>query len=135
MTKTVTENHHNHHGIQKDIQDHKNQDEDDDSNESSNSPPLVLKYLQSLPPEREVTLTLPVVVSEDSSNEKFEFKKPKVICEVPSLATVASVVKDSVVPEDGTHREDEFEEEEEEECLRIIEETLVDVSTLPGRLK
>ena len=133
MTKTVTENHHNHHGIQKDIQDHKNQDEDDDSNESSNSPPLVLKYLQSLPPEREVTLTLPVVVSEDSSNE-FEFKKPKVICEVPSLATIASVVKDSVVPEDGTKEDDEYEEEEEE-CLRIIEETLVDVSTLPGRLK
>ena len=173
MTKTVDQS----HGIpkQKDIHDRKPDIDSDDSNgghEPSDSPPLVLKYLESLPPEREVTLLVEVVQqppppqtkvlvqnnhgSKDAGGEdggvvvvaqgasvphhppnttEGVFKKPKIICQVPSLI-IASVVKDLVkneITEEDDDDEDEEEEEEEEDCLRIIEETIVDVSTLPGR--
>ena len=65
--------------------------------------------------------------------EKGIFKKPKIICQVPSLMTIASVVKDLVKNEITEDDEEEDDDDEEEECLRIIEETIVDVSTLPGR--
>ena len=185
MTKTVNQS----HGIpkQKDIQDRKPDIDCDDSNgghEPSDSPPLVLKYLESLPPEREVTLLVEViqqppppqtkvlvqnnvvvnhkdavpceagghhhgggvVVAQAPSvvpqsiphppipnMEKGIFKKPKIICQVPSLMTIASVVKDLVKNEITEDDEEEDDDDEEEECLRIIEETIVDVSTLPGR--
>ena len=163
MTKTVNQS----HGIpkQKDIQDRKPDIDCDDSNgghEPSDSPPLVLKYLESLPPEREVTLLVEViqqppppqtkvlvqnnnhhpgisindaiiggehghhggvvvarhggvVVAQASSGgslppntpELGVFKKPKIICQVPSLTTIATMVQDLVKNEIITEDDDD----------------------------
>ena len=108
------------------------------SREASTSPPLVLKYLETLPPEKaEVTLMVEVV----PGPPKVEFKVPKIIAENPvvpvnnqATKTIASVVK-AEIKEDIDEDEviAELDEDEDEECYRIIEETVVDVSTLPGR--
>ena len=72
---------------------------------------------------------------------KVEFKVPKIIAENPvvpvnnqATKTIASVVK-AEIKEDIDEDEviAELDEDEDEECYRIIEETVVDVSTLPGR--
>ena len=73
---------------------------------------------------------------------KVEFKVPKIIAENPVVVpvnnqatkTIASVVK-AEIKEDIDEDEviAELDEDEDEECYRIIEETVVDVSTLPGR--
>ena len=107
------------------------------SREASQSPPLVLKYLEALPPERELTLLVEVVEKPPTVHVKPEFKVPKIIAEHPAkFNSIASVVKHEIKEEIF---EDEFEtisevsEDEEEDCLRIIEEKIIDVSTLPGR--
>ena len=112
------------------------------SRASSASPPLVLKYLETLPPEREVTLLVEVV--EGHCNQKVELPKaaencqkaPKVIAELPvpetSVTSVASIVK-AEIKEESFDEDLEEISDKEEECFRIIEETVVDVSTLPGR--
>ena len=59
-------------------------------------------------------------------------------CSGQNLATVASVVKAEIKEEpldlDDLNDQDLESDPEEEECYRIIEETVVDVSTLPGRI-
>ena len=123
------------------------------SREASESPPLVLKYLESLPPEKEVTLVVEVV----QGPPKVEFKAPKLIAQLPvkitrptvinhvpswrntvlnAVNSVASIVKNEIKEEpiDDFLHEDEGVEEEDE-CFRIIEETVVDISTLPGKNK
>jgi hypothetical protein len=149
----------------------KNEDPDEDP-EASNSPPLVLTCLDSLPPDKEVTLlveiverpTIPgpstrrstniriqksdqqheqqnvIVLFQQQEEAKFVFTAPKIIAEnpftIPALHhDVASVVKDEVKEEQNNEEFEEFEEviEEEEDCMRIIEEREVDVSTLPGK--
>ena len=104
------------------------------SREASQSPPLVLKYLEALPPERELTLLVEVV----EKPLETEFKVPKIIAEHPAKHySIASVVKHEIKEETPEEFEDEIEaeieDEEEEDCLRIIEEKIIDVSTLPGR--
>ena len=105
------------------------------SRESSQSPPLVLKYLEALPPEKELTLLVEVVNKVPNDSELF--KVPKIIAENPvKNLVVASVVKDEIPDFDPIFEEleEEVEEDEEEEdCLRIIEEKIIDVSTLPGK--
>ena len=110
------------------------------SREASQSPPLVLKYLEALPPERELTLLVEVVEKPPPVTIKPEFKVPKIIAEHPAkFNSIASVVKHEIKEE--IFESDEFEavseevseDEEEEDCLRIIEEKIIDVSTLPGR--
>ena len=143
----------------------------DQSRESSASPPLVLRYLETLPPEKEVTLLVEVVeapckpTTRQALPPKVEFKAPKIIAELPApetvsvntqtqwstkgrrssaevqtVTTVASVVKAEIKEEAldiddviETDFESDSADNEEEECFRIIEETVVDVSTLPGR--
>ena len=128
----------------------------DQSRESSASPPLVLRYLETLPPEKEVTLLVEVVeapckpTTRQALPPKVEFKAPKIIAEIPApetvsvntqtVTTVASVVKAEIKEEAldiddviETDFESDSADNEEEECFRIIEETVVDVSTLPGR--
>lgn len=109
-----------------------------DSRASSESPPLVLKYLETLPPEKEVTLLVEVVQGPPA---KVDFKAPKIIAAAPvaqvtQVKNVAAVVKAEIkeeLDEQEDNEEDYEEEEEDEECFRIIEETVVDASTLPGR--
>lgn len=100
------------------------------SRASSESPPLVLKYLETLPPEKEVTLLVEVV----EGRPKTDQKKPKVIAENPSNCQqiVAKVIK-AEIKEEPLDFDEMEDEDSDEECYRIIEETVVDASTLPGR--
>lgn len=114
------------------------------SRASSESPPLVLKYLETLPPEKEVTLLVEVVQGQapvsNTADAKVDFKAPKIIAAAaPALGPasadhdVASIVKAEIKEEDQEDLDEDEDEEEEDECFRIIEETVVDASTLPGR--
>ena len=105
------------------------------SRESSQSPPLVLKYLEALPPEKELTFLVEVVDKPSESPKGSLFKVPKIIAENPTKnnSNIASVVKDEIPDQFDPLFEEEFEDEDEEDCLRIIEEKIIDVSTLPGK--
>ena len=107
------------------------------SRESSQSPPLVLKYLEALPAEKELTFLVEVVDKPSSPKGSQLFKVPKIIAENPGKnnSNIASVVKDEIPEFDPLFEEDfdEIEDDEEEDCLRIIEEKIIDVSTLPGK--
>ena len=126
----------------------KNHEKEAEENEPSESPPLVIKFLETLPPEKELTFIVEVVErpkqpppqtkivgQNPDSIEKVlvleqqpKFKVPKL-----TITSVASVVKSEVKLE--IEDEDlEEEDEEEEDSLRIIEETVVDIRTLPGRI-
>ena len=53
------------------------------SRESSQSPPLVLKYLEALPAEKELTFLVEVVDKPSSPKGRPLFKVPKIIAENP----------------------------------------------------
>lgn len=140
MTKTALE----HASVTK-IPVKKN-DIKEEENEPSESPPLVIKFLETLPPEKELTFIVEVVESQPPPQTKivvqnpgpqqvlFLDQQPKFKVPFVTSSVVASVVKSEVKIELDEDFEDlEEEEEEDPECLRIIEETVVDVSTLPGR--
>ena len=113
-----------------------NHGDKNNSRESSESPPLVLKYLETLPPEKEVTLLVEVVQAPKTlvnKQKELQQKAPKVIAELPvvHVQDVASVVKAEI--NDTEDQDLDEDEEEDEECFNIIEENVIDASTLPGR--
>lgn len=142
MTKTAVE----HASVSK-IPAVKNEKEQNEDSEPSESPPLVIKFLETLPPEKELTFMVEVVDRPIPPQTKIvvqnpgvsqllvvqpKFKVPKVIAE--RSENVASVVKSEVKEDIEEEDEDDYGDEDEEDSLRIIEERVVDVRTLPGRI-